>query len=531
VANQFKLTTDNRGRYRRQNLGKKLVEGNLTPATFFVGKDEREACRRVDLLEQMWEAVVNGWQEAGSPFWKPLTYDIALAVARGERDIYIPVPDWADSPNYQAGLLADLRSLFPFLNLSYQDGFAQGSAERVAERLQRDAQTLQDRARAIQGKATGTLHQALDAYHAFTTAKYSGKSSLRPKQRLVALLKATHDDLPLEKLTADTLDNWLALWNKRPTGKKGTLALTTCRNAQIALRAFFRWLARSEAFKWDMPRNYTFPRGRIDKLPTERVKRRLHFNRPELQIIWECARPLDRALILLALNCGFGPMEVATLRKEEIISGKTGRTFIKRHRTKTGVYGEWELWPETLDALAYLSQRPNDTAYVVVNERGSPVFEGTAGGNSNQTLKNHWDRLMARVTADHPDFYTLPFKCLRKTGATFVRKLTSGEVASMYLAHGERSDDKDQLLSVYTTRPWRKVHRALTTLREKLLPFLTVAEPWQEATKLQKAKPQVLALRQQGKTYEEIAAEVGLSPGTVGKLCREANGRTYRKAH
>jgi hypothetical protein len=108
-------------------------------------------------------------------------------------------------------------------------------------------------------------------------------------------------------------------------------------------------------------------------------------------------------------------------------------------------------------ALEYLRLRPNDTPYAVVNERGNALVKGTPKGNENQTIKNHWDRLLERVISAQSNFHRLPFKCLRKTGATYIRKLASAEVVSMYLAHGERSDHQDQLLSVYTSRPWRKV--------------------------------------------------------------------------
>lgn len=181
----------------------------------------------------------------------------------------------------------------------------------------------------------------------------------------------------------------------------GPLALTTCRNTLIALRQFVRWLARSAAFRWEMPRGYAFPRCRIDKLPADRVKRRQHFKRAELALLWEYGHPWDRATILLALNCGFGKREIATLQRGEIVR-KKGRTFIRRRRTKSDVYAEWEVWPETCAALEYLGRRANDTPYVVVNESGNPLVRGTPKGNENQTIKNHWDRLLERVGEGTP---------------------------------------------------------------------------------------------------------------------------------
>jgi hypothetical protein len=99
----------------------------------------------------------------------------------------------------------------------------------------------------------------------------------------------------------------------------------------------------------------------------------------------------------------------------------------------------------------------------------------------------------------------------------------------MYLAHGERADDRDQLLPVYTSRPWRKVHRALRKLRARLLPVLTsVAEPWKEMNYRMspRLRREVLALRKDGKTYNEIAEIVKLHPVTVGKVCREAGSES-----
>jgi integrase len=524
VANLFKLTKDSRGRWRRQNLGRKNgADGQLVPATFFLSTDYREACKRVVLLEQMWEAVSNSLQEANPPAWRPGAYDIALAVARGEKDIIISPPAWADAGSLLAGYLADLRALFPFLNLCYEDALAQQKAQRFADNMEQDAHALLERARSINQTAAGTLHEALDAYLAYVTEKYTGKSNQRPQQRLVALLKKHCVNVALDRLDADAIDQWLAAWCKRPAGESKPLALTTCRNTLIALRQFVRWLSRSAAFRWEMPRGFTFPRCRIDKLPADRVKRRQHFQRTELALLWEYAHPWDRATILLALNCGFSKREIATLQKGEIVQ-KKDRTFIQRHRTKSDVYAEWELWPETCAALDYLGRRANDTPYAIVNERGNPLVRGTPKGNENQTIKNHWDRLLERVISDHPDFHRLPFKCLRKTGATYVRNLASAEVASMYLAHGERADDKDQLLSVYTSRPWRKVHQVLGKLRARLLSILTgVADPWKETNYRMspRLRKEVLALRHEGKNYKEIAEMVNLHPVTVGKVCRE----------
>jgi hypothetical protein len=65
-------------------------------------------------------------------------------------------------------------------------------------------------------------------------------------------------------------------------------------------------------------------------------------------------------LLLLALNCGFGRAELASLELGEVLlhcphprprevgldPAGTG-SWVLRVRHKSGVYGEWKLWPDT----------------------------------------------------------------------------------------------------------------------------------------------------------------------------------------
>jgi len=271
---------------------------------------------------------------------------------------------------------------------------------------------------------------------------------------------------------------------------------------------------------------YTFPRCKLEKTPQDRIKKRRYFKIAELITLWKHAKPWDRALMLLALNCGFSKREIATLQPEEIIERK-GRSYIGRYRTKTEVYGQWLLWPETVQALEYVRQfQKQGSRYAVVNKKGNPLHKGTPKGNENQVISNHWRNILDLITTDDNTFPRLSFKFLRKTGATFIRHLkipNAAELASMYLAHGEASDHKDKLLSAYTTRPWKKLHKALMRLRKKLLPMITSVDyPWKHIpvrTSL-KIVEKVRELKAKGMTQKDIAIEVGLHQTTIGKICR-----------
>ena len=79
---------------------------------------------------------------------------------------------------------------------------------------------------------------------------------------------------------------------------------------------------------------------------------------------------------------------------------------------------------------------------------------------------------------------------------------------------------KDDLLDLYSKRPFGKVFEALRKVEEKLKPMFDAApenvteQPAQQYTPLGKQE-RIVELKKQGKTVTEIAAEVGVSKATV----------------
>lgn len=548
--NPFRLTQDARGNWRRQNLGvRPTSEGELSKATFTFGRDFTTACQRVVLLEQMWTAIQKEWERkpvGTTPVWSSVTHQIALAVARGDSPIHLDLPEpVADRLAGQrdeatAVHLGFVKELFPFLDIRPASEEDREAAERGADSLThsaaKEAEAAATANRALGRSYGGMLHATLDAYTSHL-AKKCEPDQARTQANLVKLLKSQLEDQSLTLMTADRIEAVLWFFANRPASKHDgqPLAFYTCRNVLITFRAFLRWLNRSESYGWELPRAFMFPRMRIKKLPAERVKKRRIFKRSELILLWRYALPWDRALMTLALNCGFSKAEISTLQTAEVMKVK-GQTYIKRERVKTDAYGEWLLWEETVAALAFLKgQKKSDTPFAVVSKTGKPLDRLTRGGNENQTIKNHWDRVLKRVRADYPDFPKLPFKCLRKTGANLVRRIAkkrATELASMYLAHSERSDSPDKLLPNYIDRPWPLLHKVLVVLRRTLdKMFTSVADPWkpQRHTVSPLTLHRIRELRSAKKTLKEVAAEVGLHWVTVGKYCRKQESETSHR--
>ena len=81
------------------------------------------------------------------------------------------------------------------------------------------------------------------------------------------------------------------------------------------------------------------------------------FEREEVLAILESADPVMKAMFLLAVNCGFGNTDVASL-PEKSVDLELG--WIEFPRPKTGIERRCPLWPETISALEEaLTKRPN----------------------------------------------------------------------------------------------------------------------------------------------------------------------------
>lgn len=313
-------------------------------------------------------------------------------------------------------------------------------------------------------------------------------------------LRQRHEDVPLAALDIKKVEAMIALWKNRPLvkvkggkGGGGQMAYNTARNQIIQLRHFFKWLHRHPGYSWKRPECYedikatplTTAADRSSKLRTLHIE---VYTPEELAVLYAAASPLMRLFILLGLNCGFAAAETGTLEPAEIFLGQrhpeAGRYnivstdvdgWIRRLRGKTGVYGEWKLWPHTALGLRWAAQRrlgiESKEKALILTARGESYGRATRGGNKNSRVRNLWVSLINRtVRPQHAGFRFLPFKQLRKTGGQMVRQFADGETQGIFLCHG-KPVRSDQLADVYSSRPFYRVFDALDKIERHLAPM------------------------------------------------------------
>lgn len=178
----------------------------------------------------------------------------------------------------------------------------------------------------------------------------------------------------------------------------------------------------------------------------------------ELGVVWRHATDSERLLVLLGLNAGMKPAEMFTLRWDEIKDG-----HIKRVRHKSGVYSEFQLWDETVQGLRWWERvRGRQGDVVLITERGEPF--------DRQRIGNIWYRLEQRIRRTGGDTsWWGSVSTLRRTANQMVRGVAGGEIAGIYLCHGQPVTT-DELSDLYSQRPFGKVAEALVEVRRELEP-------------------------------------------------------------
>ena len=164
----------------------------------------------------------------------------------------------------------------------------------------------------------------------------------------------------------------------------------------------------------------------------------------------------------------------------------------------------------------------------MVTNSGQTYGQPTKGNNRSGKIRNTWQQLIAKIRAipDYKDFPKLSFGKLRKTSASWVRKLGGGELASIHIAHGKATGDG--LLDVYANRHFKKLFNVHKRIWKKLQGVLVGDFPTPKARK-PNSKPiepvtvrRIIALHKQGFKRLYIMKETGATRTAVSRIIRNA---------
>ncbi len=575
---------DERGRYRRM-VGWIVKGGKRQQYPFYLGTNLDQAKARLLRVKELWAHLTERKETATpvvgfpstvaktepEPFsWNDESLWVARALADGRVQIVVERGKDERSDSY-AARLSRLGSIYPMVYFvpedreAFDDGneFWRKAAEHQTEQIRRMPVN-------VVHEVSETLHDAIDKYIEHIKATDLEPTNDGPRLTAYGMskieqslrIKERQKNLPLSQLDFHGCQALLDFWRLRPltkARKKGgpqhPMTKKTCENHIAELMRLFRWMNKSKEFRWRKSEDFDELRTEVKDIQEERTSIAFLqvkvYGIEELKLLNKYATPLERLLLLLGLNCGFKGAEQGTLLLDHLILDRphpnaqmlkevakfeclSDDKFILYSRNKSKVYGEFLLWSQTVEGIRWAVARQKEICTnlgmslrnLLVTKQGQPFFRRTEGNkNQSQIFSNKWDGLTRRIRKDHPEFPDYSFSTLRDTGANLVRNIMDGEVSAVYLCHGNPVK-KDNLLELYTNRPFGKLFKALRQIEEDLRPMFAAApenlweQPMQQYTTLSK-RERILALSKSGLRPSQIAKEIGVSKMTVLRLLKK----------
>lgn len=555
------LKPDPKGRYRPY-LGCR-VDGKQQ--RFNLGADRAEAERRMNRLYELWEENVRANEEE---VWSPLALHFAKRIAEGKRKIEYPFQSHfleADDPAAEYTQMVHVeRERFPSLDIVPADTELYVEGLRRNERLVgAEVEHLQSRLNELgalapkqmlpEKLASGKLYEAMDAYadddvrnHNVWTGTSELKQSGHRRLEMIDRFKERHDDVLLSILGHDKVKELIRYWCKRPptkNRKSGKLdgppiAISSARHHRKELDRFFRWLDTTDKFGWILPRGF----GRIDRSigeTEEEFSQRLSAMQKKIYTVEELATlnrhatPIERLALYVGLNCAMGAAELGRLCASDVLLHKKHEldeflsftstdddSFIRCLRPKTKVFGEWMLWPETVQMIEWGLERSRGfgSALLFVSEKRRPWYN-EQNKNPQAKFTSVWGDLIGRLQKSEPSFRRLPFGTVRDTLPSVLRTHHSSEMASICLSHGS-TFKSDKLLDCYTNKPFGRFHDLMREARDYMAAVFEAAPADPTATPTQqylplKTRERMRAMLSAEEPVARIARECGIDRATV----------------
>jgi len=192
--------------------------------------------------------------------------------------------------------------------------------------------------------------------------------------------------------------------------EQGKLSPSTMAACLGAAREFVR--SRWERKFIELPRNLN-SRSFAMSAPLKEIP---VFTLEEIKALFGVAQERERLYLLLMLNCGLYPVDIATLRKTEYVAGRLIRKRTKtRNRSENVPLVNFPLWRETDTLLTkYQSNHPE---LVLLNRNNQPLWREAENGdkfNRVSNIKCNFFRLRKKTGINKS------LKLLRKTSASLL---------------------------------------------------------------------------------------------------------------
>ena len=270
----------------------------------------------------------------------------------------------------------------------------------------------------------------------------------RNLQDFTAWLKQQGFD-PTQNRPKDLTSAMLAGY-RQMLAEDSTISIVTANHYIGHIRMLLNWGRRMQGISHP-------PMGSIEKFSTTKRAKKGHGRKQcrepltwdELEKLFSVANVTDSALLMLGLNCGFGNMDIGTLKlcSIDLVHGT-----ICHPRPKTGVERHFNLWPETVEVLkAYIAEYRGEP---INDDVGKLVFVGRKGNplcwerideegklKRSDAVMCRFKRLFAKAGLKRK--YGVGFYIMRHTYATIIGS-NSHDLREVQAALGQRTFEQQE---------------------------------------------------------------------------------------
>lgn len=259
-----------------------------------------------------------------------------------------------------------------------------------------------------------------------------------------------HPGLAAGDFTVETFASW-----KLSLRRQGYSA-ESINHFLSAVRAVYAFAAEANL----LPAVPRLRRVRNEPCPKVGSRQKPLYTAVELRKLLDGAEQQLKGMLLLGLNCGFGPKDLADLLWDDISDGR-----VTLPRSKTGVCQTYALWPETEAQLELIRESRRELQERIM--RRNPA----ASDNGHVFVTRYWRpwdkdataeefrKLCKRVGVPCYGFYRL-----RHCASTAMSLVATPHVHRKFMRHSQLQTQVN-----YTHTPDGEVDEAVMKAREKLL--------------------------------------------------------------
>ncbi len=288
------------------------------------------------------------------------------------------------------------------------------------------------------------IEQVQELYCEYRQAKGLAKAATLKNEsiNLKNAIAAFDGKFLMSNLGYPQIEQWRdAILRRERAGAVNRISRRTANNYLAEMHRMLTWASRTPTIPYRHPQDVEVLFAKLRNATPIDIS---EYDRDLMEKLVKAASDRVRLYIYLALNCGAYQGDISSLRCSEVQKDKAGRPCIVRKRNKTVHQNHFAamhtLWGETAKLLKGQWAAKNPMGLALLNENGKELVRKVP---SYDGIAKAYNALTKKLGID------LPFKQLRKIGASAINRIGGSDAMRLYKAGVIGKGDKVYIIDSY----------------------------------------------------------------------------------